>query len=59
MSEKPSPEPPKPDWNVFHSVLDYIKAMTSAPSVDPEEREEWLKLKNEFSTRCDNEKKAG
>lgn len=59
MSQKPEPNSSKHSWKVLDHILSYLKAMTSAPAVSDEERAEWEKLKNEFSTRSEDVKKAG
>jgi hypothetical protein len=37
--------------HVYTSVLDYIRAMRTAPALSPDEALEWVKLEQEFTKR--------
>lgn len=45
-------------WNVFRNILDYARAMRTAPTISPDEAAEWVALEQEFTLRADETKNA-
>lgn len=55
---KPSQNPHEktPRVHVYASVLDYIRALRTSPTMNPDEALEWVTLEQEFTNRIADEK---
>lgn len=54
----PTLNPPEkhPRVHVYESVLDYIRALRTSPTMNPDEALEWVTLEQEFTYRIADEK---
>jgi hypothetical protein len=52
------PRPPSPRSRVLSGVLDFLRAMRTAPCTAADEAMEWATLEKEFGTRITHEQEA-